>query len=290
VSLHRRRALLPYLLVGPGLAWLLVFFAIPAINQLWVSLQTGTPEEGFSQTYNWSVYPDAIGEYSEQLLRSVGYAAAATVLCLVIAFPLAYFIAFKAGRLKNLMLLLIVLPFFTSYIVRTVAWQTILADDGFVVDAAQTLGLISGDGRLLATRTAVIAGITYNFLPFMALPLYVALEKIDRRLVEAATDLYASRAAAFRRVTLPLAMPGVFAGTLLTFIPALGDFINAELLGSSRQYMIGNVIQSQFLELRDYPVAAALSFVLMAIILLGIVVYARILARPPTRSLTDAVA
>jgi spermidine/putrescine transport system permease protein len=286
LSLRRRRALLPYLLVGPGLAWLLVFFAIPAVNQLWVSLQTGTPEEGFSQTYNWSVYPDAIGEYSEQLLRSVGYAATATVLCLVIAFPLAYFIAFKAGRLKNLMLLLIVLPFFTSYIVRTVAWQTILSDDGFVVDAGQTLGLISGDGRLLATRTAVIAGITYNFLPFMALPLYVALEKIDRRLVEAATDLYASRAAAFRRVTLPLALPGVFAGTLLTFIPALGDFINAELLGSSRQYMIGNVIQSQFLELRDYPVAAALSFVLMAMILLGIVVYARLLG---TRNLTDAV-
>jgi spermidine/putrescine transport system permease protein len=289
LSLRRRRALLPYLLVGPGLAWLLVFFAVPAINQLWVSLQTGTPEEGFSQTYNWSVYPDAIGEYSEQLLRSVGYAAVATVLCLVIAFPLAYFIAFKAGRLKNLMLLLIVLPFFTSYIVRTVAWQTILSDDGFVVDAGQTLGLIAGDGRLLATRTAVIAGITYNFLPFMALPLYVALEKIDRRLVEAATDLYASRAAAFRRVTLPLALPGVFAGTLLTFIPALGDFINAQLLGSSRQYMIGNVIQSQFLVLRDYPVAAALSFVLMAIILVGILVYARILARPPTRSLTDAV-
>ena len=286
MSLRRRRALLPYLLVGPGLAWLLVFFAVPAVNQLWVSLQTGTPEEGFSQTYNWSVYPDAIGEYSEQLLRSVGYAATATVLCLVIAFPLAYFIAFKAGRLKNLMLLLIVLPFFTSYIVRTVAWQTILSDDGFVVDAGQTLGLISGDGRLLATRTAVIAGITYNFLPFMALPLYVALEKIDRRLVEAATDLYASRAAAFRRVTLPLALPGVFAGTLLTFIPALGDFINAELLGSSRQYMIGNVIQSQFLELRDYPVAAALSFVLMAMILVGIVVYARLLG---TRSLTDAV-
>jgi spermidine/putrescine transport system permease protein len=286
LSLSRRRALLPYLLVGPGLAWLLVFFAVPAINQLWVSLQTGTPEEGFSQTYNWSVYPDAIGEYSEQLLRSVGYAATATVLCLVIAFPLAYFIAFKAGRLKNLMLLLIVLPFFTSYIVRTVAWQTILSDDGFVVDAGQTLGLISGDGRLLATRTAVVAGITYNFLPFMALPLYVALERIDRRLVEAATDLYASRAAAFRRVTLPLALPGVFAGTLLTFIPALGDFINAELLGSSRQYMIGNVIQSQYLELRDYPVAAALSFVLMAMILLGIVVYARLLG---TRNLTDAV-
>jgi spermidine/putrescine transport system permease protein len=287
VSLRRRRALLPYLFVAPGLAWLLVFFAYPAVNQLWVSLQTGTAEEGFRQSWNWSVYPDEISDYREHLLRSVGYAGTATVLCLVISFPLAYFIAFKAGRFKNLMLLLIVLPFFTSYLVRTVAWQTILTDDGFIVDAGKSLGLIADDGRLLATRTAVIAGITYNFMPFMALPLYVALEKIDRPLIEAATDLYASRSRAFVRVTLPLALPGVFAGTLLTFIPALGDFINAQLLGSSRQYMIGNVIQSQFLVLRDYPVAAALSFVLMAMILVGIAVYARLLG---TRSLTEAVA
>jgi spermidine/putrescine transport system permease protein len=287
VSLRRRRALLPYLFVAPGLAWLLVFFAYPAVNQLWVSLQTGTAEEGFTQRWNWSVYPDEISEYHEQLVRSVGYAGAATLLCLLISFPLAYFIAFKAGRFRNLMLLLVILPFFTSYLVRTVAWQTILTDDGFIVDAGKSLGLIADDGRLLATRTAVIAGITYNFLPFMALPLYVALEKIDRRLIEAATDLYASRARAFARVTLPLALPGVFAGTLLTFIPALGDFINAQLLGSSRQYMIGNVIQSQFLVLRDYPVAAALSFVLMALILVGIAVYARLLG---TRSLTEAVA
>jgi spermidine/putrescine transport system permease protein len=287
VSLRRRRALLPYLFVAPGLAWLLVFFAYPAVNQLWVSLQTGTAEEGFRQSWNWSVYPDEISDYREHLLRSVGYAGTATVLCLVISFPLAYFIAFKAGRFKNLMLLLIVLPFFTSYLVRTVAWQTILTDDGFIVDAGKSLGLIADDGRLLATRTAVIAGITYNFMPFMALPLYVALEKIDRPLIEAATDLYASRSRAFVRVTLPLALPGVFAGTLLTFIPALGDFINAQLLGSSRQYMIGNVIQSQFLVLRDYPVAAALSFVLMALILAGIAVYARLLG---TRGLTEAVA
>jgi spermidine/putrescine transport system permease protein len=287
VSLRRRRALLPYLLVGPGLAWLLIFFALPAVNQLWVSLQTGTPEEGFSQTYNWSVYPDAISEYADHLQRSVGYAAAATVICLVVAFPLAYFMAFKAGRWKNLMLLLVVLPFFTSYIVRTVAWQTILADDGFVVDTGKALGLIADDGRLLATRTAVVAGIAYNFLPFMVLPLYVALERMDRRLIEAATDLYASRRQAFLRVTLPMSLPGVFAGTLLTFIPALGDFINAQLLGSSRQFMIGNVIQSQFLVLRDYPVAAALSFVLMALILVGIALYARALG---TRTLRESVA
>jgi spermidine/putrescine transport system permease protein len=286
LSVRRRRTLVPYVLLGPGVLWLVVFFALPALNQLFVSLQTGTAEEGFRLTWNWAVYPDSVSTYSEQILRSVFYAGVATVLAFVISFPLAYFIAFKAGRWKNLMLLLIVLPFFTSYIVRTVAWQTILADDGFVVNALQTVGLLSDDGRLLATRTAVIAGITYNFLPFMALPLYVSLEKIDRRLVEAATDLYAGRAAAFRRVTFPLALPGVFAGTLLTFIPAIGDFINAQLLGSSRQFMIGNVIQSQYLVIRDYPVAAALSFVLMAVILVGILLYARALG---TRSLTEAV-
>ena len=287
LTLRRRRALLPYVLLAPGVLWLVVFFAVPVVNQLWVSLQTGNADTGFSQTYNWSVYPDSISAYTSQLQRSFGYAAAATVLCLVISFPLAYFIAFKSGRWKNVLLLLIVLPFFTSYIVRTVAWQTILADDGWVLHRAQDVGLVAHDGRLLATRTAVIAGITYNFLPFMALPLYVALEKIDRRLVEAATDLYASRATAFRKVTLPLALPGVFAGTLLTFIPALGDFINAQLLGSSQQYMIGNVIQSQFLVVRDYPVAAALSFVLMAVILVGIAIYARALG---TQSLRESVA
>jgi spermidine/putrescine transport system permease protein len=273
--------------MGPGIAWLLIFFAIPLVNQLWVSLQTGNPDTGFAQTYNWSVYPDAISQYTTQLGRSFGYAATATVLCLIISFPLAYFIAFKSGRWKNLMLLLIILPFFTSYIVRTVAWQTILADDGWLVHFLQNVGLVQDGGRLLATRTAVIAGITYNFLPFMALPLYVALEKIDRRLIEAATDLYANRVTAFRKVTLPLALPGVFAGTLLTFIPALGDYINAQLLGSSQQYMIGNVVQSQYLVVRNYPTAAALSFVLMAIILVGIAIYARLLG---TKTLRESVA
>jgi spermidine/putrescine transport system permease protein len=287
LSLRRRRALTPYILMAPGIAWLVIFFAIPLVNQFWVSLQTGNPDDGFSQTWNWSVYPDAISDNSEQLLRSIGYAGTATILCLIISFPLAYFIAFKSGRWKNVLLLLIILPFFTSYIVRTVAWQTILTDDGWLLRRLQDVGLVEEGGRLLATRTAVIAGITYNFLPFMALPLYVALEKIDRRLVEAATDLYASRATAFRKVTLPLALPGVFAGTLLTFIPALGDFINAQLLGSSQQYMIGNVIQSQYLVVRDYPVAAALSFVLMVLILVGIALYARALG---TKSLQEAVA
>jgi len=285
LSLHSRRKLMPWIFLAPGLIWLIVFFLIPLINQWNVSLMTGNPEEGYTFTWAWSTYTDAISEYDEQFLRSIGYAATATILTFVIAFPLAYFIAFKAGRWKNFMLLLIILPFFVSYVLRTVSWQLILSDDGFVVDALRTIGLVGEDGRLLATRTAVIAGITYNFLPFMALPLYVSLEKIDKRLIEAATDLYASRATAFRKVTIPLALPGIFAGSLLTFIPACGDFINAALLGTPRQYMIGNVIQNKYLIIQDYPSAAALSFILMTFILIGIFLYARVLG---ARNLTEA--
>jgi spermidine/putrescine transport system permease protein len=277
----------PYLLLLPGLAWLVVFFLLPAVNQLYVSLQDGNPTDGFVFSWQFSTYWESLSAYSDQFLRSLWYAAAATVIDFVIAFPLAYYTAFKASRmLKQVILLLIVLPFFTSYLVRTIAWQSILVDDGAVVDVLKAVGLVSDDGRLLATSTAVIAGIAYNFLPFMALPLYVALERIDRRLVEAATDLYASRATAFVRVTLPLAVPGIFAGSLLTFIPAAGDFINAALLGSPGQYMIGNVIQSQFLVVRDYPDAAALSFILMAAILVLVFLYARALG---TRNLEQAV-
>jgi spermidine/putrescine transport system permease protein len=287
VTLRRRRALVPLILLGPGLVWLLVFYGWPLFNQAYVSLMTGSFERGYVFKWNWHVYSEAFSRYDEQFIRSIEYAGAATVLAFIIGFPLAYFIAFKAGRYKNLLLLLIILPFFTSYLVRTVAWQTILTDDGPVVNVLQAVGLLADNGRLLATRTAVIAGITYNFLPFMALPLYVSLEKVDRRLIEAATDLYASRATAFRKVTLPLAAPGILAGSLLTFIPAVGDFINAQLLGTSRQYMIGNVIQSKFLVIVDYPAAAALSFVLMAVLLVIIFIYVRALG---TRGLAEAVA
>ena len=285
LSLRRRRQLLPWLFLGPGLLWLIVFFAIPLINQLNVSLQSGDPETGYTFTWEFSVYTNAISDYSEHFLRSVGYSATATILCLIIGFPLAYFTAFKAGRYKNLILLLIILPFFVSYVLRTVAWQLILSDSGWVAERLRDVGLLSADGRLLASRTAVIAGITYNFLPFMILPVYVSLEKIDRRLIEAATDLYASRTTAFRRITLPLALPGIFAGSLLTFIPACGDFINAALLGTPRQFMIGNVIQSKFITILDYPTAAALSFILMSFILIGVFLYARILG---TQNLTEA--
>src|SRR4051794_37507949 len=285
LSLHRRRQILPWLFLGPGLLWLIVFFAIPLVNQANVSLQSGDAETGYAFSWAFSTYTDAIRDYDTQFIRSVGYSATATILCLIIGFPLAYFTAFHAGRFKNLILLLIILPFFMSYVLRTVAWQLILSDDGAVVGFFRTIGLLGDNGRLLASRTAVIAGITYNFLPFMALPLYVALEKIDRRLLEAATDLYAGRATAFRKVTLPLALPGIFAGSLLTFIPACGDFINAALLGTPRQYMIGNVIQSKFLNILDYPTAAALSFTLMVLILVGIFLYARLLG---AQNLTEA--
>jgi spermidine/putrescine transport system permease protein len=286
LSLKTRRSLLPYLFLGPGLLWLIVFYAIPLVNQGGVSLMTGNPEQGYTLQWHFQTYVDAIGDYSTQFGRSVLFSGIATILCLVIGFPLAYFIAYKAGRWKNFMLLLVVLPFFTSYVLRTVSWQLILNDNGWVVSRFQDVGLLSDDGRLLASTQAVIAGITYNFLPFMILPLYVSLEKIDRRLIEAATDLYASRTTAFRKVTLPLALPGIFAGSLLTFIPASGDFINAALLGTPKQYMIGNVIQSKFLNILDYPTAAALSFILMSAILIAILVYARLLG---TKSLREAV-
>jgi spermidine/putrescine transport system permease protein len=286
MGLKRRKALLPFALLAPGLAWLVVFFLIPALTQLYVSLQEGNFEVGYTFAWNWSTYSDALSQYDEQFLRSLRYAGIATLLTFVIAFPLAYFIAFKAGRWRNLMLVLIILPFFTSYLVRTVAWQTILSDNGFVADTMRDVGLLGENGRLLATEFAVIAGITYNFLPFMALPLYVSLEKIDRRLIEAATDLYASRTQAFARVTLPLALPGIIAGSLLTFIPAVGDFVNAQLLGTSQQYMIGNVIQSKFLVVTDYPEAAALSFILMAILLVCVLAYTRVLG---ARNLEEAV-
>jgi spermidine/putrescine transport system permease protein len=273
--LHRHRWATPYLLLAPGLAWLALFFVVPLGFLGYQSLESGSFETGFTFTWAWENYTEAFTDYREQLVRSILYAGLATVLALVISYPLAYWIAFRGGRWKSLFLVIIA-PFFVTYLIRTLAWQSILADQGVVVDALQAIGMLDADGRLLATSTAVVAGITYNFLPFMALPVYVALEQIDARLIEAANDLYASRLRAFLRVTLPLSLPGVVAGTLLTFIPAAGDFINAQLLGTPQQHMIGNVIQSKFLELIDYPSAAALSFVLMASILVAVLVYARV--------------
>jgi spermidine/putrescine transport system permease protein len=275
--LHRHRWATPYLLLLPGLAFLALFFLVPTYYLASTSLQKGSIETGYAFTWAWDNYSHAISTYHDQFVRSLEYAGLATVIAFVISYPLAYFIAFRGGRWKNLLLLLIIAPFFVTYLIRTLAWETILSDEGFVANTLRHFQLLGDNGRLLATSTAVVAGITYNFLPFMALPLYVSLEQIDHRLIEAAQDLYASKAKAFMRVTLPLSLPGIFAGTLLTFIPAAGDFINAQLLGTPRQYMIGNVIQSKFKVLLDYPGAASLSFVLMAAILVAIIVYARAL-------------
>ena len=275
--LHRHRGLTPYLLLAPGLAWLAAFFLVPLYYLADTSLQHGSLEVGYTFSWGWSNYTDALSSYRPQLIRSFEYAGIATAVSLAVSYPLAYWIAFRGGRWKNLFLLLVIAPFFVTYLIRTLAWQTILSDGGPVATILRHLHLLSADGRLLATSVAVIAGITYNFLPFMVLPLYVSLEQVDGRLLEAAQDLYASRWRTFLRVTLPLSLPGVFAGTLLTFIPAAGDFINAELLGTPRQSMIGNVIQSKFLAITDYPQAASLSFVLMALILAAVLGYARVL-------------
>ncbi|MGW4898085.1 ABC transporter permease [Kitasatospora sp. NPDC004240] len=279
-----RRRLTPYWLLLPGLAWLLVFFAVPMVYQASTSLQTGSLEEGFRVTWHFATYWDALVEYYPHFLRSFLYAGTATVLCLAIGYPLAYTIAFKAGRRwRNVILIMVIAPFFTSFLIRTLAWKTILSDGGPVVgalnalhvlDVTSALGLTSGE-RVLATPLAVVCGLTYNFLPFMILPLYTSLERIDPRLHEAAGDLYARPFTTFRTVTFPISLPGVVAGTLLTFIPASGDYINAQLLGSPSEQMVGNGIQKQFLNVLDYPTAAALSFILMALILGVVTVYMR---------------
>ena len=276
--LRRRPGLLPLLLLAPAIAWLVAFYVYPAIQMLQASLWSGTLETGFA--FSWAnavTYSTALGRYSDQFLRSILYAAVSTVVCLALAFPLAYTIAYRAGRYRTLLLFIVIAPFFTSFLLRVLAWKTVLADDGFLLGPLKSIGVLPEEFRILATPVAVIFGISYNFFPFMVLPIYVSLEKIDRRLVEAAKDLYAGPIRAFQRITLPLALPGVFAGSLLVFIPAMGDFVNAELLGSVQTRLIGNVIQSRFLVNNDYPTAAALSFMLMAGILTAVFIYARVL-------------
>jgi spermidine/putrescine transport system permease protein len=272
---RRSRRWVPYLLLAPGLLWLAVFFLAPMATLFSQSLQTGSVGQGYTLTWNWSTYPEALSTFSDQFLRSFLYAGAATLLAFAISYPLAYVIAFHAGRWRNLMLILVIAPFFTSFLVRTLAWKIILADQGWLVSTLQAVGLLADNGRLLATPTAVILGLTYNFLPFMTLPLYASLEKIDRRTLEAAADLYASPFTTFRTVTLPLSLPGVVAGTLLTFIPAAGDYVNVQFLGTPSEAMIGSVIQSRFLVVLDYPTAAALSFSLMLTVLALVVFYVR---------------
>ena len=272
-----RRRLAPYLLVLPGGLWLAAFFVIPTVLMLSLSLQTGSIEEGFRLTWHFSTYADAISLYHTQLVRSLVYSAAVTAIALVLSYPMAYWIAFHGGRRKSTYLFLILLPFFVSFVIRTVSWQFILSDQGILLGPLKSLGLLPEDFHLLATAWAVIGGLTYNFLPFMVLPLYVSLERIDPSLVEAANDLYASKAQGFLRVILPLSLPGVFAGVLLTFVPAAADFVNATILGGATTTMIGSLIQTEYLTNNDYPLASALSFSLMAALLVGVFAYARAL-------------
>jgi spermidine/putrescine transport system permease protein len=330
---HWLQRFTPYLLLAPGIIWLLVFYVYPSVQMFISSFWSGTLETGFTVSLaNWTTYPEAIDRYGTQFGRSIVYGAAATLICFLIAYPLAYTIAFRGGRYKSLLLFLVIAPFFTSFLLRTQSWKVILGDDGILFGPLKDFGILGPDFRVLATPAAVVAGIAYNFLPFMTLPIYVSLEKIDTRLVEAAKDLFAGPwrpggsiagaavggilagilagafeydilpvamagaivglgigtfflSESFVRIVLPLSLPGVFAGSLLTFIPAMGDFVNAELLGNTQTRMIGNVIQSRFLENNDYPTAAALSFILMAGILIAVAIYARLLG---TKELTSS--
>jgi len=268
-----RRRVVPYLLLLPGTAWLLLFFVVPLYYMAELSLNSGVVGE-LEFNWNWDNYSEALSLYDTQFIRSFIYAGVATVAALLLAYPLAYTIAFKAGKWRNALLFAVVAPFFTTYLIRTLAWETILFDESPVTEILDALGM-APEGHVLATSGAVIAGLTYNFLPFMILPIYASLERIDVRLIEASKDLYASAAQSFWRVTLPLSAPGVVAGTLLTFIPAVGDYVNAQFLGGVGNRMIGNVIQSLYLTQSNYPAAAALSFLLMALIMVAVFVYIR---------------
>jgi spermidine/putrescine transport system permease protein len=280
--------LTPYLVGLPGGLWLGIFFVIPILVMLSLSLQSGNAEEGFRFTWEWSNYADAWEFYHTQFVRSIVFGLIVTVLCLVLAYPMAYWIAFYGGSRKSTYLFLILLPFFVSFVIRTASWKFILNDEGFVFGPLKDAGLLPADFHILATSTAVIGGLTYNYLPFMVLPLYVALERVDPSLVEAAYDLFASRAQAFRRVVFPLSLPGVFAGVLITFVPVASDFVNSGILGGTQTTMIGNVIQTEYLTNNQYPLASAMSFMLMAALLIGIFAYARALGTEQVMEVSQA--
>ena len=282
-----RKRLAPYWLILPGGLWLAVFFVIPMLAMLNVSTQTGSLETGFRQTFDWHNYTDMISAYHTQLVRSLVYGLLTTAITILLAYPMAYWIAFKGGRHKSSYLFLILLPFFVTFVIRTISWQFLLADNGIVLGNLKSWGLLPQTFHVLATPYAVVGGLVYNFLPFMVLPIYVALERIDRSLLEAAADLFASRREAFTKVVLPLSLPGVFAGVILTFVPAAADYVNAQILGGTGQIMIGNIIETLYLTNSQYPQASALSSILLAALLVGIFAYAKALG---TRDVLDASA
>lgn len=272
-----RRAVVPYALALPGMLWLVIIFLIPIVVTAFISLETGDIYSGFTFDWNFGNYSQAVSTYEPIFIRSLEYGLLATAATLLISYPMAYWIAFHGGRYKSVFLFLLLLPFFVSFVIRTISWEFILADQGFVLGPLKQAHLLPQDFHVLATPFAVVAGLTYNFLPFMALPLYVSLEKIDRSLLSAAQDLYANQVQTFLRIVVPLSLPGIFAGFLLTFVPAVSDFLNAAVLGGLDTTMIGNIIQTEFLTNNNYPIASALSFILMAALLIGVFAYARAL-------------
>jgi spermidine/putrescine transport system permease protein len=282
-----RKRVAPYVLILPGGLWLLVFFVVPMIAMVNVSLETGSLETGFQQTFAVHNYTSMIDQYHVQLLRSLKYGLLTTVLTIVLAYPMAYWIAFRGGRHKSTYLFLILLPFFVTFVLRTISWQFLLADNGIVLGHLKSWGLLPQTFHVLATPYAVVGGLVYNFLPFMVLPIYVALERIDRSLLEAASDLFANKREAFTHVVLPLSIPGVFAGVILTFVPAASDYVNAQILGGTGQYLIGNVSETLYLTNSQYPEASALSSILLAALLLGVFAYAKALG---TEDVLDASA
>lgn len=272
-----RAKLVPYFMILPAWLWLAIFFVVPTLTMLSVSTMTGNDLDGFKQTWHLHTYVEAWDQFHPQIVRSLVYGLIATAVCLVIAYPVAYWIAFRGGRYKSTLLFLLLLPFFVSFVIRTQSWEFMLDDHGMVLGLARTLHLVGGGTTILQTPVAVIGGLVYNFLPFTVLPIYVALERVDPALLEASSDLYANKAVAFRKVVLPLSAPGVFAAVLLTFVPVASDYVNAQILGGAKTTMIGTVIETQYFTNLNYPMAASLSFILMAVLLIGIFLYARLL-------------
>ncbi len=273
----RRINLSPYLLALPGAAWLAVFFLLPISRQVVTSLSEGSIDDGgMNFTWHWQNYLDAAQQFAPWFIRSFEYAAIGTGLAILIGYPLAYFIVFRGGKYRTILLFPVIVPFLITYLVRTVSWQALLADDGIILGTMKHLGMLPDGAYVLGTTTAVVFALAYNFLPFAVLPIYVSLDRIDPALLRAAADLYANPLTTFRRIVLPLSLPGVFAGSILTFIPAAGDFVNAMMLGSPQRQMIGNVIQSRYLVTLDYPLAAAASLALMFLMIVAVTLYARL--------------
>jgi spermidine/putrescine transport system permease protein len=282
--LYRRPEAQAWALLGPGAFWLTAFFLIPILVMLVYSFMPrgiyGGVDSGFTFEH-YARFFDPL--YLEVLQRTFLWSLACTAICLVLGFPVAYVIA-RSGRWRNLLLFLVVLPFWTSFLVRTFAMIFLMRDTGLINNWLLKVGLIDQSLTILYTPFAVMVGLVYGFLPFMILPIYASLEKLDESLLEAAEVLGAKPSARFRRVTLPLSMPGVIAGCLLVFIPALGSFLTSDLLGGAKEMMIGNLVQNQFSAARNWPFGSAASFIVMALVLAAVMMYLRVKDRAPAQA------